>query len=85
MLPVRQDNTLYDEEQTITPVRNDSGEITHFVAIKLDVTDRNRAHAELVQRLQELTALNHLFQEHLTRRDELEGNLAACFDNGRIC
>ncbi len=38
----RKDGTLYTEEQTITPVRNSSGEITHFIAIKQDVTERDR-------------------------------------------
>lgn len=38
----RKDGTLYIEEQTITPVRGDGGVITHFVAIKQDVTSRRR-------------------------------------------
>ena len=36
----RKDGSLYDEEMTITPVRADSGAITHFVAIKQDITTR---------------------------------------------
>ena len=36
----RKNGTLYTEEQTITPVRSESGDITHFVAIKYDVTER---------------------------------------------
>jgi diguanylate cyclase (GGDEF)-like protein/PAS domain S-box-containing protein len=36
----RKDGTLYDEEMTITPVKDDSGSITHFVAIKRDITAR---------------------------------------------
>lgn len=39
----RKDGTLYHEEQTITPVRDDSGNITHFIAIKIDVTARKEA------------------------------------------
>lgn len=38
----RKDGTLYHEEMTITPVKNDFGEITHFIAIKLDITERKR-------------------------------------------
>jgi len=34
----RRDGTVYDEEMTITPLCNGRGEITHFLAIKLDVT-----------------------------------------------
>lgn len=36
----RKDGSLYLEEQTITPVRGADGVITHFVAIKLDITAR---------------------------------------------
>jgi PAS domain S-box-containing protein len=38
----RKDGSLYTEEQIITPVRNDAGEITHFVSIKQDITERKR-------------------------------------------
>jgi PAS domain S-box-containing protein len=36
----RKDGSLYIEEMTITPVPSTDGEITHFVAIKQDVTER---------------------------------------------
>ncbi len=36
----RKDGTLFDEEMTITPVRSTTGKITHFIAIKQDVTER---------------------------------------------
>ena len=41
----RKDGTLYPEEQTITPVRDDSGAIAHFVAVKQDVSERREAEA----------------------------------------
>ncbi len=44
----RKDGTLYDEEQTITPVLEDGGEILHFVAIKHDVTGREEMEKELL-------------------------------------
>lgn len=34
------DGTLYHDEMTITPVRGKDGEITHFVALKQDITAR---------------------------------------------
>ena len=43
----RKDGTLYNEEMTITPVRDDSGTLTHFIAIKQDITARKRAEEEL--------------------------------------
>ncbi len=39
----RKDGSLYQEEMTITPVKNSTGEITHFIAIKLDITERKLA------------------------------------------
>ncbi|MBI5964404.1 MAG: PAS domain S-box protein [Chloroflexi bacterium] len=39
----RKDGTLYDEEMTITPVRNEAGEIAHFIAVKQDITERRQA------------------------------------------
>ena len=38
----RKDGSLYTEEQTITPMYNERGEITHFVAIKQDLTERKQ-------------------------------------------
>lgn len=42
----RKDGTHYTEDMTITPVRDLSGAVTHFVAIKTDITERLRAEAE---------------------------------------
>lgn len=39
----RKDGTTYIEDQTITPVFNEAGEVTNFTAIKQDVTERRRA------------------------------------------
>ena len=39
----RSDSSLYIEEQTITPVRDDRGNITHFIALKQDITERKQA------------------------------------------
>jgi PAS domain S-box-containing protein len=39
----RKDGSLYTEEQIITPVLGEQDTITHFIAIKQDITDRKRA------------------------------------------
>lgn len=54
----KKDGSLYTEEETITPVVDAHGAITHFIAIKQDVTDRKRAEAALVQAHQKLTELD---------------------------
>lgn len=48
----RKDGSYYDEEMTITPVRAENGEITHFVAIKQDITSR-RAVAKALMHAEE--------------------------------
>jgi PAS domain S-box-containing protein len=45
----RKDGSLYVEEQTIALVRSSAGDITHFIAIKQDVTERRRVEAQLVE------------------------------------
>ncbi len=47
MINRRKDGVLYNEEQTITPTRDESGNITHFIAIKQDITARKRTEEEL--------------------------------------
>ncbi|HLX65112.1 MAG TPA: PAS domain S-box protein [Planctomycetota bacterium] len=46
----RKDGSYYHEEQTITPVRGPDGEITHFIAIKQDLTERKQAEEDSKQR-----------------------------------
>ncbi|TNC96327.1 MAG: hypothetical protein FD121_1148 [Gallionellaceae bacterium] len=49
----RKDGTLYTEEMTITPVHAEDKVITHFIAVKQDITLRKRAEDDL--RLSEQT------------------------------
>jgi two-component system, NarL family, sensor histidine kinase NreB len=56
----RKDGTLYDEDQTITPIRNAKGEVTHFVSTGRDIT-RMRRTQEALRRL------NHQFENEATR------------------
>ena len=56
----RKDGTLYDEEMTITPIRNPRGEVSHFLAVKLDITLRkheNRRQYLLAQALEHTSEL----------------------------
>ena len=43
----RKDGSLYWESAIITPVKNDKGEITHFLAVKEDITERKMVREEL--------------------------------------
>lgn len=43
----RKDGTLYMDEATITPVKDDAGNIVQYIAIKQDVTERKQAEDRL--------------------------------------
>ncbi|MDP1829061.1 MAG: diguanylate cyclase [Archangium sp.] len=75
----RKDGALYHEEQTIAPVLDEVGAVTHFIAIKQDVSARQQdqaalaaAHAELERRLGEIESLNQQLREQ-SLRDPLTG------------
>lgn len=50
----RKDGTLYYEEEAITPVWNEDGSMTHFIAIKQDITTRKQAEKEREQLLKQV-------------------------------
>jgi len=50
----RKNGSYYIEEMTITPVRDHTGEISQFIGIKLDVTERRKAQDEIRKLNQEL-------------------------------
>ena len=59
MVNRRKDGTHYTEEATITPVGDEQGEITHFVAVKQDVTERRQLESRLRQ-AQKMEAIGQL-------------------------
>lgn len=67
----RKDGSLYWESAIISPVRDDAGNITHFVAIKDNITERKRAEAALAEshdKLREMAAnLNNLRESEMAR------------------
>lgn len=55
----RKDGSFYDEEMTITPIANEAGEISHFVAIKQDISEK-KAMADQLFRSQRLESIGNL-------------------------
>jgi PAS domain S-box-containing protein len=49
MVNRRKDGSLYTEESTITPLLDDQGQVTHFVTVKQDITDRQLLEAQFQQ------------------------------------
>lgn len=85
----RKDGSLYWESVSIAPIRNEKGTITHFVAVKEDITRRKEAEESLrrlnetlEQRVKEEVAKNrekdHLLihQSRLAAMGEMIGNIA---------
>ncbi len=56
----RKDNSLYIEEQTITPVRATGSEVTHFITIKQDITARKQLEQQAAEQLKRLQRLSEL-------------------------
>jgi PAS domain S-box-containing protein len=54
----RKDGSLYIEEETINPLLNSDGKISHFIAIKQDITARKQAEERIQRQLEHLTALS---------------------------
>ena len=54
------DGTLFDEDQTITPMRDGSGTVTHFISTGRDITQRKRAE-------QAVRRLNRQLEQETTR------------------
>ncbi|MFN8637635.1 MAG: ATP-binding protein [Chloroflexota bacterium] len=67
----RKDGTEYVEEMTITPLRDERGVVSQFVAIKQDVSERIQAQAELAERNQRLESVR-LIAHDITRELELD-------------
>jgi len=64
----RKSGELYHVEQAISPIKNSVGDITHFVAIEADVTDRQL-------REQQLSVLNRILRHNLRNGiNVIEGN-----------
>lgn len=56
----RKDGLTYIDEQTITPVFDDNGEITHYIAIKQDISERIQAEEKLKRKLTESSIMQRI-------------------------
>lgn len=53
----KKNGELYIESATISPIVDPQGKVTHFVAVKEDITERHRAQRDLAKRANELMTL----------------------------
>ncbi|HUE12828.1 MAG TPA: PAS domain S-box protein [Planctomycetaceae bacterium] len=76
----RKDGSLYFVEQTVTPVLDARGEISHFIAIEQDISERKRAETALRERVS-LAALISDVGVALSRGDTLRDVLQQCAES----
>lgn len=58
----KKDGSIVIEEQTIAPVKDSSGRIVHFIAIKQDITERKHAEEALSKRSDQIATLNRVMR-----------------------
>jgi PAS domain S-box-containing protein len=73
----RKNGELFWEFASISPIRNARGTITHFLAVKEDITERKRAEEALKQKVLELERFNRIAVGRELRMIELKEKLKA--------
>ncbi len=56
----KKDGSLFWEWATITAIKNDKGEMTNYIAIKEDITERKKMQAELIEAKEKAEESDHL-------------------------
>ncbi len=71
----RRDGTLMIEDATITPLLDEAGKITHYIAVKQNITERKRAEEALRAREEEFRAMFELASIGMAQADPHTGRL----------
>lgn len=74
-LNLKKDGTPYWAASTISPIISSEGEITHFLAIKEDITDRKESDAALREKMDELEEFNKIAVGRELRMIELKAEI----------
>jgi len=56
----RKDGSVYTEEMTVTPLRDERGAVSHFIGIKQDITDRKKGEEALQRYVKHLENLRRI-------------------------
>ncbi len=70
MVNKRKNGSIYKERMTITPLRNDQDQISHYIAIKEDITVYLESRDLLQRRLSEVNVLNSIAVAGIEETDE---------------
>ncbi len=73
MINKRKDGSFYSEQQTIAPLVDSNGVVTHFIGVKQDVSARKMSEKVLQRHIEELTLLNAISSAGVSevREDDL--------------
>lgn len=63
----RKNGEPYYEEMSVTPLKNQQGEITHFISVKEDISDRKKAEIELIKAKDDAQRSDRLKSEFLAQ------------------
>lgn len=72
----RKNGDLFWEYASISPIRNEYGEITHYVAVKEDITDRKKAEEALRENRDKLSAANAALEKAARLKDEFLASMS---------
>ncbi|MBI2418414.1 MAG: response regulator [Ignavibacteriales bacterium] len=56
----KKDNTLFWESASISPIKNEKGEVIHYLAVKEDITEKKRILHELIKAKENAESANNL-------------------------
>jgi PAS domain S-box-containing protein len=76
MINRRKNGDLYYEEMTITPVKNIHEQITHYVAVKQEITERKKHQSEL----EAIASMTSALRNAITQEEILEAILSQLMD-----
>lgn len=72
VLNYKKDGTPFWNELSISPIKNDHGEVTHFVGITRDITQNKKLQTELLLQLSETERMNKLMVDREMKMIELK-------------
>ena len=71
----RKDGTLYTESKKITQITNSQGEVTHYLALNEDITEKKRIENELIESSRSLEKLNDQLNTRIGEVQQLQDKL----------
>ncbi|RPI92717.1 MAG: PAS domain S-box protein, partial [Chloroflexi bacterium] len=76
----KKNGEVYWEAASISAVKSSDGRITHYVAVKEDITSRKEAEEQVVRQNRELTLLNRVIETATSTLDMVEMLTTICRD-----